>query len=222
MSFAEANKGVNPHGNTPIFLPVAEASARLAEILRAVDQLNVIAINAQLAVARAGEEEEGFDVIARQLEAFAREIPPLIHQVHTETVGMIRELAKLHRTEEAHTRFLRARYKEAPEEGGHVGKLEGALSVDRQRLVEVRRRARENLDRLGKVITEVEHKLDAASYLTLNARVEAARGHNFQNQFETVANDVFEVVSRIQTVISEVHAQINQLNSQSLLEETSS
>ncbi|MEF8980956.1 MAG: hypothetical protein V5A19_03935 [Thiohalorhabdus sp.] len=44
----------------PLFLPAARRSGRLAEILKGVDQLHVIAFNAQLAVARAGKEGQAF------------------------------------------------------------------------------------------------------------------------------------------------------------------
>lgn len=200
-------------GTQPVFLPTARGSARLAEILKGVDQLNVIAINAQLAVARAGEEGQAFGVISGQLEQFSRETPRMIHQLHQEAVALIRLLVKMHQTEKAHARFENARAKGSGAEGkAESGYLEGALELDRERLRAVRQRAQEKLNGFRKLLGEVEGKLGAASHLALNARVEAAKITHYREQFASVANEVAETVNRTRAVIEEVHGEMAALD----------
>jgi len=177
-----------------------------------VDQLNVIAINAQLAVARAGEEGQAFGVISGQLEQFSRETPRMIHQLHQEAVALIRLLVKMHQTEKAHARFENARAKRSGAEEEESDYLEGALEMDRERLRAVRQRAHEKLNGFRKLLGEVEGKLGAASHLALNARVEAAKITHYREQFASVANEVAETVNRTRAVIEEVHGEMAALD----------
>lgn len=202
----------DPHSgsvrNPPHFLPAARGSARLAEILKGVEQLNVIAINAQLAVARAGVEGEAFGVISGQLERFSRETPRMIHHLYQEAAALIRLLAKVHRTERAHARFERARAVVDADPEQDQGYLAGALEMDRERLELVSQRAQEKLQSFSQLLEQVEAKLGAASHLALNARVEAAKITHFRQQFASVADEVAETVNRTRAVIEEVHGEI--------------
>lgn len=168
----------------------------------------MIAINAQLAVARAGEEGQAFEVISGQLERFSRETPEMIQQIHREAVAMIRLLAKVHRTERAHAGFETARAKVAGDDDGGPDYLAEALALDRERLAEARQQARENLQRFCKLLDEVESKLAAASHLALNARVEAAKISEFREQFASVAQEVAQTVESTREVIQAVHGEM--------------
>ena len=158
-------------------------------------------------MARAGEEGQAFEVISGQLERFSRETPQMIQQIHREAVAMIRLLAKVHRTEQAHARFEAARAKVAGGDGG-PDYLAEALALDRERLAEAQGQARENLQRFCKLLGEVEGKLGAASHLALNARVEAAKIAEFREQFASVAHEVAQTVEGTRAVIEAVHGEM--------------
>ncbi|HKJ88345.1 MAG TPA: hypothetical protein VKA48_07540, partial [Gammaproteobacteria bacterium] len=171
------------------------------------------AINAQLAVARAGEEARAFEVISARLESFSRETPRMVYQIHREAVTVTRLLVKVHQTEGAHARFEQARIRSEEEGGGEdVGYLEGALDVDRRRLAAVKQEAEGAVDRFDSLLGRVEGKLAAASHLALNARVEAAKTSSYRHQFASVAEEVNRTVNRTREVVEAVHGELGRLD----------
>ena len=159
----------------------------------------VVGLNAQVAVGRAGTQAAGFGRISERLNLLGTEISELIGEANDQAVAVSRLTYKL---------FV-ARRAYLPLESAAAGMA--AQSVSRRQLDGLIEEGRATIARLQTSLQTLEERIDAAEYLALNARMEAAKmgQTGTQTRFDEVARQVQLSAQRMRDVVESVRPRLS-------------
>lgn len=185
----------------------AQTGARLRIVLREIDELFVVMINAQLVVGRAGDEAAGFEAISERLNALAREVGECLRTANRRAAGFCRGAFRTYQADRVRQTLLRLG-DTVPAEGGHQA---GARRIACQRLRSECDAASQALQDLLHHLDEIDQHMAAADYLALNARVEAMKARRYRDQFQAVADNIHQRARFIRSVVEEVRPELTGL-----------
>jgi hypothetical protein len=190
------------------YLVSAQTGARLRAILREIDELYVVMINAQLVVGRAGQEAAGFEAISERLNALAREVGGCIRFANRHAADFCRAAFRTYQADRVRQSLLRLQRADA--EG--VAYQSSARETAWGRLHGEMGTAAESLGELFQRLDSIVQHMEAADHLALNARVEAVKARYYRDQFQAVADNIQRRAGLIRSVVEEIRPELEGLD----------
>ncbi len=185
------------------FVLAAHIVGELGEVTRIAREMTLEVCNAKAVATRAGEQARGFQPITDFIEESAFDIMRQVKEIHREAMRVSQSAVAKYRTQDAITRYQRA--KEKAEEAEHTegaAHIEVAMADVRQSMRETSAELVSQVKVLGQRMEDIAKHVRSVNVIAVSSRVEASRAAEYRQSLEGVADNLEAASTAMRTCVS--------------------